>query len=123
MLVEGRDELTCDMAETYRIYDMKAFPVSYIATLAAGLRENSRIRMKLSGQKVGLTDSLLAVFFDRFNMYYWSQTKDAKHKKNRPKSVYAALTGNDKKQEEVTGFATPEDFEKRRMELMGGGHG
>lgn len=48
MLSEGRDELICDFAETYHVLDFWALPVPLMATLAAGLRDNSRIRMKMA---------------------------------------------------------------------------
>lgn len=51
MYSTDRDALMCDMAETYRIYDMNSVPFSVYATLAAGLRSNSRIRMEMSGMK------------------------------------------------------------------------
>ena len=33
----------CDLAETYGVLDMDALPAHLVATLAAGLREDSRI--------------------------------------------------------------------------------
>ena len=33
----------CDLAETYGVLDMDALPARLVATLAAGLREDSRI--------------------------------------------------------------------------------
>lgn len=51
MLATDRDALLCDLAETYRIYDFNALPVSTLAALAFGLRENSRIKRMLNGLK------------------------------------------------------------------------
>lgn len=117
MLQEDTDAFLCDMAETYHIYDIKAHPVSVIARLAAGLREDSRIRMKIAGQKLSNTDSLLALIFDKVNWLCWTKTKDAEKGRNAPKSLYRMLTGEEE-QGEVTAYATPEDFETRRRELM-----
>lgn len=52
------DELTCDMAETYHALDWRALGLPLAATLAAGLRENSRTRMALAGS-VSTVDTLL----------------------------------------------------------------
>ncbi|SDZ88045.1 hypothetical protein SAMN02745687_00915 [Lachnospiraceae bacterium NK3A20] len=117
MLGEDRDALTCDMAEIYHIFNMKEHPVSFIATLAAGLRENSRIRTEMENRRLPNTDSLLALVFDKLNWLCWTKTKDAQHNKNMPKSLYTLLTEGDK--DKVSGFATAEEFEQRRKELLG----
>ena len=49
MLATDEDALICDFAETYHILDYRALPVKQRAVLASGLRENSRIKMKLAG--------------------------------------------------------------------------
>lgn len=49
MLSADRDALICDMAETYHIYDVRALPVKMLATLACGLRDDSRIKLKITG--------------------------------------------------------------------------
>ena len=52
MVHTDRSALICDLAETYGIYDMGSLPVTTVAILASGLRDNSRIKMKLAGMKV-----------------------------------------------------------------------
>ena len=42
MIGHDEDALICDMAETYHIYRFDDFDAGYIATLAAGLRDNAR---------------------------------------------------------------------------------
>lgn len=118
MAAEDRDALVCDMAETYRIFSAREHPLPLIATLAAGLRENSRIRMKMGGQVLGNTESMLALILDKVNLLWWSKTKDAEHKRNRPESIYAALTTVPKEKEEIA-FDTPDDFEMRRRMILG----
>ena len=49
MMHADRDALLCDLAETYHVYDLKALPVLTLAALSFGLRDDSRIKMKLSG--------------------------------------------------------------------------
>lgn len=49
MMAADEDALACDFAETYGILDMRQLPAGKLATLAAGLRENSRIKLHLGG--------------------------------------------------------------------------
>lgn len=49
MLHADRDALLCDLAETYHVYDLKALPVLTLAALSFGLRDDSRIKMKIAG--------------------------------------------------------------------------
>lgn len=51
MMALDRDALECDMAETYRIYDLRALPPERVAMLACGLRADSRIKLKQQGLK------------------------------------------------------------------------
>ena len=112
MLAADRDALLCDLAETYCIYDMRAVPVSTLATLAAGLRENSRIKTSLSGGRPPRSELLLAAAVDRLSMLVWSMSEDAKRGANRPKSVLAALMGEeDDSSSNVAAFDTADDFE------------
>ena len=104
----GEDELICDLAETYGIYDYKALSPSLVATLTIGLRDDSRIKMKLTGQKRSLEQMLLALIFDDLNLILWS--RKGKHRGRRPDSVFKRLTENRHK-DELKSFATPEEFE------------
>lgn len=109
MLNVGEDLLICDMAETYHIYDMTAFPLSLVATLAAGLREDSRIKMKLSGLSVNLYQMLAALQIDMLQILAWQNTKDGRKGVNRPKGLYQMLTEHDDK-DELMSFDTPEEY-------------
>lgn len=121
MVTEDRDALICDLAETYHILNMKAHPVSLIATLATGLRSDSRIKMKLEGQNLTQEEGLLALIYDRLNWLRWAKTKDGEKNRNMPASLYDYLSGAKKqeKKEEITIYSSPEEFEKRRLELLG----
>lgn len=124
MLSGAPDELTCDMAETYHVHNIKEYPVSHIAVLAAGLRQTSRVRMKMEGQKLDNVDTLMSLIFDKLNWLCWTRTKDAQHGRNRPESAYAILTGTGKKDtREVETFSSAEEFEKRRKEIIGENNG
>ena len=52
MISVDRNALICDMAETYHIYDLRGLPARTLATLAFGLRADSRIKMRLSDQQL-----------------------------------------------------------------------
>lgn len=64
MMSNFPDELACDMAETYGIFDIKRVPASLAATLAVGLRDDSRVKMAKSGILVDNKTLLLSVIVD-----------------------------------------------------------
>lgn len=105
------DELLCDFAEVYHIYDLNAFSVEYLGILARGLRANSRVMMKLNGDKIDIKDTLLSLIVDNLQTLVWFKTSDGQHNRNRPASIYKQLTGNEP-QEEYAEFKTGEDFKK-----------
>lgn len=116
MINVGGDLLKCDMAETYHVYVVDwydpPFPISYLSDLAAGLRENSRIRMKMSEHRLTIEQMLQALIADKLSTLIWQQTKDGHKGRNFPKSVYRILEGLDeKKKDDYESFETIEDFE------------
>lgn len=118
MLSANRDALVCDLAETYGIFDYKALPVPLLATLAVGLRDDSRIKMYLSGMKVSQNTILLAAAVDKLSLLVWSKTKDGQRGRNRPKSIVGAMLGEEKKST-ITSFDTAEAFEAAKAEILG----
>ena len=64
MMSKFPDELTCDMAETYGIFDIKRVPVKLLVTLAVGLRDDSRVMMAKRGALVDNKTILLAQIAD-----------------------------------------------------------
>lgn len=115
MIATDEDALICDFAESYHIYDMRQFPVLYIATLAKGLRHDSRIMMAVNGLKVDLNTLLLAHIADNTAINTWLKTKDAEQGQNRPPSMLKILTRKDS--EVARGFDDGDDFieEWRRL--------
>ena len=124
MLETDEDALVCDLAETYGIYDYSSLPLSRVATFAVGLRENSRIKLKMQNAKYPLETMLLASVADRLSTLVWMQSKDGMNGQNRPKSIVAQMLcikeSNDK---DFEVFDTPEAFEKRRNEILRKGEG
>lgn len=100
MIILDEDSLICDFAETYHIYDYKALPLKLAATLANGLRRDSRIKMALADQTMPLEVFLLAGILDRLSILLGG--KDAK-------LVTDILIP--KKEQESYGFETGEQFE------------
>ncbi len=109
--------LECDLAETYGIFDLQALPLSKIATYSDGLRDNSRIKMKIAGTRVSTETLLLASAVDQLNFIAWSKTEDAQHGHGRPKSVVAVLTNPPERENES--FTTADEFERMRNEILG----
>lgn len=112
-----REALICDLAETYGIYEFEELPIIKIAIFAKGLREDSRIKMKMSQSKFNVKESLLAGILDRLTLILYSKTKDAEKGKNYPK----LLLHETEKKEELQGFMSSEDFEKIRRRIIEGG--
>lgn len=122
MISLDEDALICDLAETYQIYDYRQLPPSRIAVFALGLKEDSRIKLKLSGQKVPLDTLLLAGISDRLSVLTWFQTEDGQKGKNKPAMLVEFLTSGEKRQsKDVVVFNSGEDFKKSRNRLIGGG--
>ena len=119
MLAYDRDALICDLAETYHILDYRSIPVGLLSTLAAGLREDSRIKIKMSGIKISLDTWMQARMVDALSLLVWSKTEDAQKGRNRPKMITEILT-KEKTEEPVKAFTSPEDFEKAWKQITGG---
>lgn len=123
MLSADREALVCDLAETYGILDYRALPVPLLATLAVGLRADSRIKMRLSGMKASRTELLLAATVDRLSMLLWSKTEDGRNNTNRPKSVLDALLGKEQSTDDIQAYDSAEAFESDWEAITGVKHG
>lgn len=120
MIATDEEALICDLAETYQIFDYRSLPLSRVAIFAVGLKGNSRIKMKMSGLKYPLETLLMASAVDRLSVLVWQKTKDAKDGINLPESILSRLLGLEESRETEV-FDTPEDFERRREEILKGG--
>ena len=110
MLETDEDALVCDLAEAYGIYDYESLPLQTVATLSVGLRGESRIKMKMTGSDLTRTDLILTVIADYLALILWSRTKDGHKGRNKPKSIREMF--GKKKESEVVGFDSPEDFQR-----------
>lgn len=111
MINEDEDALICDFAETYRVLDYRSLPAKLAATLAFGLPEDSRIKMKLRGETLTSDVVFAALQLDTLNLLAWMQSRDGSHGRNRPASVYKALM-NAGKASEIQSFDSGEDLTK-----------
>lgn len=117
MIAKDQNALMCDLAETYHIYDYKSLPLTRVAIFAVGLRNDSRIKMKISGTKYPTDTLLLAAIVDRISLLAWMNSKDGANGVNRPKSVLNELLGKEE-EKDIEAFNSPADFERRRRELL-----
>ena len=119
MLNSGRDELMCDFAEYYGIYDWKCYPLSYVGTLASGLSENSRSKMKMANRKVTTDQMLLAGIVDRLSLLIWQNTEDGHKNRNKPVSILDNLLEDKENSNDFEVYASPEEFMKPRNKNLG----
>lgn len=120
MLSVDRDALVCDFAETYGIYDFEALPATKLAALAVGLRENSRIKILLSGTKIPRGDLLLAGIVDRLSLLLWKLSPDGRDGINAPKSIVCILMGEKETEDkQVQAFESGSDFDDEWRRITG----
>ena len=120
MVATDEDALICDLAETYQIYDYRRLPLKMVAVFSFGLRENSRIKMKMNDIEVPFETMLLAGIQDKLNVLIWQQTKDGMNGRNYPASLVALLKKSQQKSKtsDLIGFESSEDFLKEREKLL-----
>lgn len=109
--------LICDFAETYSVFDYRALPLNLAATLACGLRADSRIMMKASDIDYPINTIMLASCLDELKFIAWSKTEDAQYGQNRPKSVLNTLLKREVEKENVT-FESGSAFEEVRLRMV-----
>lgn len=114
MMKLDEDALVCDLAETYHIFDYRSLPVKLVATLSAGLRDNSRIKLKAAGSSVSLDTVILAAIADNLSMLRLGFSKD---KPSDPFLFTEAIRGD--KKDKVKGFKTAADFEAALKRIKG----
>ena len=117
MLITDKDALICDLAETYGILDMEALPLDKLAVLSCGLRDNSRIKMAMSGMDVSMDRLLLAGCFDMLSWIKLSKTQAAHDGGEPPKSMFRLFCG-EVDSSGIVGFASADDFAAARDRIL-----
>lgn len=118
MIDLDEEALICDLAETYHIYDYKQLSPSKIAVFSIGLRETSRIKMKINNQMIPLETILIAGINDKLSVLLWRQTEDAQKGRNKPKFILDSLFPQSKKDKNEIVFTSGEEFEKARQKIL-----
>lgn len=113
MIVLDEDALICDFAETYHILKYRELPPTTAGVLACGLRDNSRIKLKMANVKVSLEDILLATIADKLEnqMYQYAKAHGAKNI-GEPESILKRIQGEPKEASSLETFETGDDFIK-----------
>lgn len=115
MMELDEDALICDLAETYHILDYRSLPVQLVATLSAGLRDNSRIKLKAANTSVDLETIILAAIADNLTML-----RAGMDRKNRGKPfLFTEAINGERKKQKVRGFRTVEEFEAALKRIRG----
>lgn len=104
------------MMEYYHISNWRDYPLLFVATLATGLRENSRTKMAFNGMNVPTETILSAAIFDRLSTLCWLNSSDGHKGRNRPKSLVEEMTK--RKQEKPIGFDSVEAFNAARANIL-----
>lgn len=119
MVAADEDALQCDFAEFYHVFNWRALPVRFAATLAFGLPDCSRTKLRLSGFELPINTMLIASAVDALNLLCWMQSEDGRSGTNRPKSVLDAITRKETGNDEC-GFESGEAFEAARAKILEG---
>lgn len=110
--------MICDFAEYYHIYDYRSLRPSVCATLAAGLRDDSRIMMRAANMKLTTKELLLAKIADSLSILIWQNTEDGHKGINIPKSIIDEINRDHSK--DIRGFDSGSEFEAERQRLING---
>jgi len=104
--------MICDLAEVYHLFNYMEYSPFLVGTLVFGLSNDSRVKRKVSGQRISLIEILLAKIADELRFQSWAgYSRDGQKNQNRPKSILERLMGIEKKEEYAT-FETMEEFEQ-----------
>ena len=115
MIAADEDALKCDLAEEYHIYDYRSLPVDMAAAFSAGLRYDSRIKMKLRGDKLPPDIVLLALIHDRLTDIAWSLSGS----EEKPEHI-ADLLIRGREEKNSIGFDSAEEYERAREWILKG---
>ena len=119
MISLDEDSLICDLAETYHILNYRALPPKLVGVLCCGLRENSRIKMKLSNMNADVDTLLHALIADKLQILIWQRTEDGAHGRNFPKSIYEKLINPQQEESNVVAFKSGAEFDEFRKNIIG----
>lgn len=111
MISNYPDALTCDMAETYGVFDIKRLPASLAATLAVGLRDDSRVKRAKSERTVDDQTMMLAIIVDLL------RGVDDPANETSMRGYYLSINRQKEQEQEHEVFESPEAFKARWAEI------
>lgn len=97
--------LFCDLAETYNVFGFDSLPIEQVAMLAAGLREDSRIKQKMSGLSFAPKQLILSHLADTASSVLYTLTRGGI---GEPYMFMEHI--KESKQKESEGFNTGQEF-------------
>ena len=118
MIAMDEEAFICDMAETYRIYNYKSVPCRLLGTLAAGLRDSSRIKQEAAGITTDPQTVLLASVLDIVKLLWWSKTEAGQKNEDRPESIAEHFLIREEQTEKVN--LSPEEYREIRNSILKG---
>lgn len=119
MLGTDHDALLCDMAETYGIFDLCQIPIQTLATLAAGLPDDSRIKMQIAGKNRISPLFVYITMADMLTMIL--HVLSAKPGAEKPILLTDYMIGKQKEEKkQAIGFDSIEEFEAARRGFING---
>lgn len=121
MMNVDHEALECDLAQTYHIYEMKELSACRVALFSCGLRENSRIKLKISNNDYSIETLLLAKISDELAISNW--IKSGHKEKNKPISLLNRMlksdsNKNNQSNDEIVNYASSKEFDKARNEFF-----
>lgn len=119
MIAEDEDALVCDLCETYGIVDYTRYTLDFVAILALGLPDTSRIKSKLAGLPTDSHTLIESAILDRLNLLIWMRTKDGAKNRNRPPSIVTAMY-EATQPKPCVGFDSGDKFMAARQAIMKG---
>lgn len=111
-MADHEDDLICDLAQTYGVHDWRTIPPANAAAMALGLPDDSRVKLKLSGQSFGFEQRLMMLIYDRLNWLKWSRTKACQNGAEPPLPLEIEIMQAAERAEEqqLMGFDDPDEL-------------
>ncbi len=110
MLATDRDALICDLAETYHVLNYRELNPTLLATLCVGLRDSSRIKMKMNKSRLTFEQVLLVSILDHIRILLSSGAE-------RPELLLNMFL-NQEKELDNESFDSSDEFKKKWNEII-----
>jgi hypothetical protein len=119
MSAGSEDDLICDFAETYHVLNWRELPLKLAATLAFGLPENSRSKMRINGMSVSTETLMIAKITDLLATWIWWNSEDGTKSINAPKSLVELLTKKKDPEQKIRTFRNGSEFMTAYQQIAG----